>query len=198
MLFVVHDHLPALGEGWTRLPIRWDGTLQIVDLTVTTPSGPHVQPFILDTGSNGSLLFGAAEAHELGLPGSLKRIGTGRATGVGRGRTPLVRALLPAMELGGVQLTEVPIVVQDPAAGGRPLHSLIGLELLRRFHCYLDYRGSALYLRPNADLHAPYPARFRGGAARWPLVIAGVVLALGAVVVAGRIRRGRRPSAGTS
>jgi predicted aspartyl protease len=171
-VMVLHDSLPADAREHARIPLEWKGTVLSMPMGFRTTSGSGRADVLLDTGSNGTLTldsaftarYASAQKRTWGMPAY--------AGGIGPARIALERTTLPEVRLGDVSIPEVPVYLV-PAVASRGMTSIIGLELLRRFHLYIDLRHDALYLKPAKDLRAPYPERFYG---RPPLLaIVGVI-----------------------
>ena len=59
-----------------------------------------------------------------------------------------VKAALPKLKIGEFGLNDVPVEFFEGAIGQRKM-SLIGCEVLRRFHILVDLKESKIYLKPN-------------------------------------------------
>ena len=62
--------------------------------------------------------------------------------------------LLPSIVFGRHKLEEVPVGLFDAALGRQKL-SVLGGNLLKRFHIILDRKGSWIYLKPNSHFGDP-------------------------------------------
>jgi hypothetical protein len=190
-VIVVHDSLPAAAREHVRIPLEWKGTLLSMPLGFRTSSGSGRTDVLLDTGSNGTLnldsaftaRYASAQERTWGMPAY--------ARGIGPARIALERTTLPEVRLGGATIPDVPVYLV-PVVASRGITSTIGLELLRRFHLYVDLRHDALYLKPAKDLRAPFPERFYG---RPPWLAIGGVVTVAALFLMFLLRR-RRGAAG--
>jgi len=59
------------------------------------------------------------------------------------------KVLLPTFALGGFALQNVPLLVFEGAIKNQKF-SVIGCDLLKRFHLIIDYQNRHLYLKPNS------------------------------------------------
>ncbi|MCC6652973.1 MAG: retropepsin-like domain-containing protein [Candidatus Eisenbacteria bacterium] len=187
---VVHDSLPALPAGFTSLPLLWSGTLHSVNARVQTERGTFDVPFVMDTGLNGTFNLGAATSGRLGLPEGVKALGWSKGKGLGENKLRLQRLRFRALELGGTRLSEIPGFALAASDTGAVMGDLLGMEVLRRFRFFLDYRGNALVLAPNRDLGEHYRRGGRGGSGSNVAITIAILVALGAGEGARRKRRG--------
>jgi len=156
----IHAKLPAavaINEGAGR------GDLLIVP--VRMERGDEL-PFVVDTGSSGTLLDESLE-RKLG-----KRVGTLSMQGWGKTtERPMYAA--PPLYLGGARLiTGSNIVTVDfktfPSAGGRPIMGILGIDCLKHYCIQLDFEaGKMRFLKPDgingARLGKAYPITYDEG-----------------------------------
>lgn len=186
---VVHDSLPTLPAGFTRLPLLWSGTLHSVNARLQTERGTFDMPLVMDTGLNGTFNLGAATSARLGLPEGVKALGWSNGKGLGKNKLRLQRLRFQAFELGGTHLLDIPGFALAASDTGAVMGDLLGMEVLRRFRFFLDYRGNALVLAPNRDLAKPYRKGGRGGSGSTAAVAIAILVALGAGEKARRDRK---------
>jgi hypothetical protein len=139
----------------TRLPLIVTDNMPFVDIVARNHgrSAPaHVE---IDTGSFEALGSNSryAAAAKLFEPGDRKVEERGVAFG---GETQDYRARIDALQLGPYELPRPAIAVTTEEGGYQsaiPSAGVLGAEVLRRFDVVIDYPGSALYLRPNAQFN---------------------------------------------
>ena len=128
---------------------------RMVELSV---EGRAPAPFVLDTGSGGTLTLFEAYAREHGL---LDRplVSSSASGGVG-GITVQSLITLDAVEIGGVTLTSVPADIHVEANQGafdtRDMAGNLGGGILSRFLVTFDYPGERLLLSESSETDRPF------------------------------------------
>lgn len=124
----------------------------------------------LDLGSNVPLYLHPDLAERIGL---LRGLRTSTAASAGAEGIEVSRvAVLPSIEIAGVDVHNVPVQVPDTWKFAS--EALVGLPILQRFHLGLDFQHSRIWIQPEpAALELPFP-KDRSG--------------LGAVPAEGRLR----------
>lgn len=189
MLMIVHDALPAAGAGHARTALSHFGALPTVEIAFDAGGRKASGQFILDTAGGGSLNANEAFASAQRLAATLPSVGSSTSRGVGpRGIRNRV-VLLPTIELAGFVMHDVPIHLEQPGQGnGDPPVGTVNMEVLGRFHTWLDFPGQMAYFAPNAHFAEPFKRRTAGPP---PFVLPGLgALALAlAVALAWRARK---------
>ena len=163
---VLYD--PALfrpRSGDVDIPLEVTEQRPYVQGLAVMPDGRELEGrFVIDTGSGSVISLNApfVEEHNIlaGLPGTVARKWSG--TG-GRGEDREGR--LAGFQVGPFNL-EAPIASLSVAETGldasEDADGSIGAGVFRRFTVIIDYRGGALYLRPNQHLTAPFETDMAG------------------------------------
>jgi hypothetical protein len=148
-----------------RLALELDRQLPFVRGAVILPDGRELSGrFLIDTGASGSLTLYSPFLRTHGLVEAMPAtIGT-EAAGIG-GTLTETQGRLRAFRMGPFLLEE-PIASLSLAETGLTASpgsvGHIGGEMLRRFTLTIDYRGRALYLRPNDRVDEPFEAGMSG------------------------------------
>jgi aspartyl protease len=194
----LHDAVPPEAAGLSRVPMRHDGTILALETGFDTGRARGTDWFLLDTGSAATLHIAQGFAAEHALLDTLHVIGKSESRGVGPEvlRNEIVR--LPRLSLGGLALADVPAHVEVPGqASGVSSGNLLGMEVLERFHLFLDLEGMQAWVAPAASFAAPFEVRGAGPSVRILLLGASVLVLVG---LAGarwlRVRRSRAPGNG--
>lgn len=189
----LHDAVPPAAAGLARVPMRHAGTILSIETGFDTGRARGTDWFLVDTGSAATLHIAQGFAAEHALLDTLHVLGTSESRGVGPGvlRNEIVR--LPKLSLGGLSLADVPAHVEVPGqASGVSSGNLLGMEVLARFHLFLDLEGMQAFVAPSASFGVPFEVRAAGPSVRWLLLGLGVLLSLG--YAGTRWLRGRRRS----
>lgn len=177
----LHDALPPEAAGFAQVPLRQHGTIFTIETGFALEAGrAHgTDWFVVDTGSSASLHLDRAFAARHGLD-ALPTIGTSESRGVGPGVLRNRIVLVPELVLGGHALADVPAHVEKPdQAPGVSSGNLLGMQVLQRFHAFLDLERMQAYLAPSARFGEPFRSPLRGPTPRSVLVGAGMLVLLG-------------------
>jgi hypothetical protein len=186
----LHDAVPAEAAGLARLPMRHHGTILALETGFDTGAARGREWLVVDTGSTAALHLDQAFAARHALLETLEVVGSSQSRGVGPGvlRNEIVR--IPALSFGAHVLAGVPAHVEAPGQErGVSSGNLLGMQVLGRFHAFLDLERMEAFLEPAAGFAEPFAIR-EGPSPRLVIVGAGV-LAAAAVVAVRRARRRR-------
>ncbi|NSL87602.1 hypothetical protein ECE50_012215 [Chitinophaga sp. Mgbs1] len=141
-IMVIHDTMPAIGDGYTRHNIILDGgVVPFIQAAIKVNGQIFTDWYMFDTGYSGYLRISAAQYKKHQLEGKVENEFSLRGH----------RVLLPGFEVGGHTFTNVSTVLEK---GDNP-RGLMGNSLLKRFNVFLDNRNGFIYLKPNSLLHIP-------------------------------------------
>ncbi len=147
---VLHDRLPPHAKSYERVPLEdRDGQLLVKGSLVLEGKG-HEGSFLLHTGYSGGILLDDAFAASAGVAGKIK-ITEESSLKDSFGRTIEVKkGVLPEFALGAVRVTDVPVGFFAGAVGGQKM-SVLGCDILKRFHLVLDRKNGALYMKRRGE-----------------------------------------------
>jgi len=127
----------------------------MVPATVSTGQGRAPGQFLFDTGNNGTL--GLSRNFQDRHPElKFKPFAQSGASGVG-GTLLTSEAICPALDLGGIRVTEPLVDLDNASQGGEAImDGGIGNEIWRRFIVTLDVPDKKLYLQKNTHFADPF------------------------------------------
>ncbi len=158
---------PASDSGFVKLPIRFVGkTGRPVVAVDVTPFGfrAATAQLTLDTGAAGTVTFSTPFVKRSGWEAFAPKTVPGTGFGIG-GRSDERRGRLKEIRLGGVVLSAPYADFSFNTRGAMTetdSDGLLGGDILQRFTAIFDYERSALYLKPNGEIAAPFPYRYFG------------------------------------
>ena len=118
----------------TVVPIEIVSNRPVIELKINGREKPL--RFVLDTGS-GISVISAETAQELKID-EVARGGFARGLG-GDGRFPIVYGFLRRIEIGSVEVKNVPVYIREFHSTGKQIDGYIGLSLISKFLMTLDY-----------------------------------------------------------
>lgn len=177
---IVLDSLPVTPDGYRTLPLRWVGSLPMIEVEVGTGTASGMELLQLDTGSNSALRLTAGAAHWPRYDQDLEKLGEGESRGTGPKvrKTRYVR--IPLLRVAGFELPDVMSDLEEPMPGEAPGLSHLGMGVLGRFDLIIDFRAQRVHVRPNSRFSEPVTRA--GASRREPFTVALVTafaLALG-------------------
>ena len=134
----IYDSLPKLMPEWTAFPIKYEGSVPTIEVTLGLGKELYKGWFCYDTGASGTVHCNQEFCQEHDLLYSLPVLSHARVGGVGARtkRCPVV--LLPELYFGAFELERLPIVLEEsdgqPSVAGR----LLGMDVLKRFNAFID------------------------------------------------------------
>lgn len=145
---------PAGGFSWNGagelIPVVTGGYVYTI-ATVKAPGGEmYGANAVIDTGYNGTVALSVRFAEELGITathsGSILNLD---------GEASADMAAVGAFRIAAFEFIECPVDVFDARMPAR-VDTLIGAQLLSRFHVILDLARSRVIVRPGKDLHEQF------------------------------------------
>jgi len=154
-VLLIHEKLPEYAEqfDWLAVEHRRDGLFVRGSVQVGERWLGH--DFLIHTGFGGTFLFDNAFAEANHLDAAFQVV-EGRELKDSLGNIVKTRkGVVPAFRLGHTELASVPAELFPGEIGGART-SVVGGDVLKRFHLILDSAAGVLYLRPNALFEAAY------------------------------------------
>lgn len=122
------------GEKQTSIPIKLVGNRPVIQLRLNRKDEPL--KFVLDTGS-GMTVISDKTAERLNID-TVARGGNARAIG-GNGKFEIVYGFLKAVDIGDVQIRNVPVYIRKFHNPNNEIDGYIGISLLSKFLTTIDY-----------------------------------------------------------
>ncbi|MEM7298798.1 MAG: hypothetical protein AAF391_11095, partial [Bacteroidota bacterium] len=152
---VIHKRLPEGIDSYNRVPIVYENGLMFIEGECKFDEEGDSNSFLIHSGYSGSLLLDDdfVARHKVGdkvvtISESVLKDSYGN-------ELKTINAILPVFHLGGIEFSDVPIGF---FAGSikRQKMSVLGGEILKRFHIIFDLEHSDIYLQSNQLLGLPY------------------------------------------
>jgi hypothetical protein len=86
----------------------------------------------------------------------MHKLGSSISRGVGKNEILSDVVLLPALRIGSVCLSDVPVDLSS-SAESFPSDSNLGMGILKRFNTIFDFRKDQIYLQPDSLIAEPFP-----------------------------------------
>jgi len=154
-IIIVHEQLPTTIDTYDKLAIEYKlGSIFLTgDIEVNGDLITH--SFMLHSGYSGMMMLDDAFVKSNGIDESLEVIGEKILKDSGGNELITKKALLPRFLFGGTALSEVPIAFFEGALANQSF-SLIGGDLIRRYHWYIDLQEDVVYIHANDDYNQAY------------------------------------------
>lgn len=136
----------TLGEGKTSVPIKLAGNRPIIQLKINGRN--DMLNFVLDTGSGISVI--SDKTAKLLKIGPITKGGFAKGIG-GDGRFEIVYGFLRQVDIGDVNIRNVPVYIRKFHNDGNNIDGYIGLSLISKFLTTIDYGNLTFSLTKNLD-----------------------------------------------
>ena len=154
-LLTVHAELPPLGSAWQRLELEDRDGNWFVRGSFELEGERLERAFLVHSGFSGALLFDDEFVAQGRLEERLEPLGSRELRDSIGNVLKTTQVRLPNFRLGRTELREVPGEFFAGAVGGRRM-SVLGGDVLKRFHLFIDAGNGALYLRPAGHFDEPF------------------------------------------
>ncbi len=155
-ILVIHDSAFTIDPSFSTVEMKWRGDAMFIEGFIHTDKTRHKGLYLFDTGSKWALSLTKTYCSEIKISQDLQEIGTRRARGA-NGKTIVSNTvLLPKLEIGGVQLFDVPTDLELPSKGEGLPFNILGNDALKRFNVIIDYQKSLIHLKKNSLVNLEY------------------------------------------
>jgi Flp pilus assembly protein TadD/predicted aspartyl protease len=128
------------------VPFSLEGNRPVIELKLN--QNPRPLRFVLDTGSGISVVSDKT-AKEFGIR-QITRGGHAKGIG-GNGKFEIVYGLVREIEIGGINIRNVPVYIRKFHSGSNPVDGYIGLSLISKFLTTIDYGEKTFLLTKKSD-----------------------------------------------
>lgn len=145
---IIHDGPLMIDDHYAKFPIQYKGTLPQISADLKNGAFSYPINLVFDMGAKGSVFITKDDWDEMKL-GQLRKIGQHTSRGVGGSKLKSNYVVLPELAIGKHTLSDVPIDIATQSPEGWVAHSLLGMDVLKRFNMVIDYQQHLIYLKPN-------------------------------------------------
>jgi len=150
-ILVIHPRMPRGVKGYKRSKLNFIRSFPCAAGTFIIEGKEYYGDFLLDNGSDQSLLVDSTWAVLNHFPTDLPVAGT-QVVRDPRGRNFTMRKVtIPAVRVNGFMATQVPAMLMGAQQPVPFSVNYFGNGLLKRFDLIVDFQKDELYLRPNAN-----------------------------------------------
>ena len=152
---VVHTTLPQNMATYQAYKLKMQHGFMFMEGRSAVAGGIYNHQFLIHSGYSGALLFDDTFVEKRELGKHLKVIKESELKDAAGNILKTKKAILPSFIIGETQLSDLPIGFFEGAIGRQKM-SVLGGDILKRFHLIFDLKQAYLYLKPNALLSLPY------------------------------------------
>lgn len=146
---IVHSHLPAIGDGFEKYDLLFKGPLMFLQGKFDIGDGRQLSNnLLIHSGYSGAVLLDDQFVSDHRIGEKLEIIKEQELKDSFGNVVKTRKAILPSLTLGGITFRDMPIGFFEGAMG-RQRMSVLGGDLLKRFHLILDLQSAEIYLKPN-------------------------------------------------
>jgi len=150
----VHSVLPNIDD-YEKFNIEFENEMMFVTGSLLVGSNQLVNRFLIHSGFGGAVLLDDEFVARHKLIERLEAIGESELKDSYGNVLKTKKLVLPAFSLGHAKLKNIPISVFEGAIRNQKM-SVIGGDVLKRFHIVFDFRNSKLYLKPNSLFNSKF------------------------------------------
>lgn len=153
----LHDSLPNTISQFSKLGLTNDEGSLFMEAWTSIDTNRYKNKFLIHSGFGGSVLFDDAFSakHKLGEQLEIFKESELRDSYGNVLKTK--KAILPHFQIAEFILQDLPIGFFEGAIGRQKM-SVIGGDILKRFHIILDSKRQFIYLKPNSLMNLAYKA----------------------------------------
>jgi hypothetical protein len=155
MLVNIYTTLPKISREYNKLALTFENDLMFVEGEFEIDKTIYRNKFLLHSGYPGAVLFDDKFVVDNKLGDKLKITGEKSLRDSYGNILKTKKAVLPKFTIGNEQLTDVPAGFFEGAIGRQKM-SILGGDILKRFHWIIDAKREYVYLRPGKSITGNY------------------------------------------
>ena len=152
---IIHTQLPNLSSDFEQKALAFNRNLMFLQGKGHTDSLQFENQFLIHSGYAGAVLFDDVFATSNQLAEQLEIISESSLSDSYGNILKTKNAVLPGLSIGNTDFKEIPVSFFEGAIARQKM-SLIGGNLLKRFHLFLDLQQAYVYLKPNNLANLPF------------------------------------------
>ena len=145
----VYEKAPEKLDKFQRLPLHNQNGQLFVEASCSIDGETYTNRFLIHTGYAGGLLLDDEFAAKTGVDGKVKITEESSLKDSFGNVIKVKKGVLPELLLGDSRMDDVPMGFFAGALGKQKV-SVVGCEVLKRFHLIFDMAKNELYIRPRA------------------------------------------------
>lgn len=147
---IIHDSLIIIPNGFVKLETKHEGNLYYVKALVDVDGTQSEGWLEYDTGCNSNLLLSQDYASKHNLNNKMKSIGLSTSVGSAGISWKSDRSILPSLKIGGFELNNIPIDINQSDPPGNHPYDLLGNNIMKRYNTIIDFKNNVVYIKPNS------------------------------------------------
>lgn len=144
----IYTRLPKIDKTYQQLALLFENDDMFLEAGLTIDKTMYKNKFLIHSGYSGAVLLDDQFANNNKLGEKLKIVGEKSLKDSYGNILKTKKAILPALKIGNEQLTDVPAAFFEGAIGRQKI-SIIGGDILKRFHWIIDAQRQYVYLKPG-------------------------------------------------
>ncbi len=155
-IILIRTQLPTIGEDYEKFDlILKNNYMYIKGLLDVGETNKYSAEFLIHSGYSGTILLDDKFVDAHNIASKLKIISESQLKDAQGNVLKTKKAILPNLVIGTINFPEMPISFFEGAIGRQKM-SVLGGDLLKRFHIIIDIKNAAIYLKPNSLMKTPY------------------------------------------
>ncbi len=146
---VLRDNLPSDIETYSKQRLIQENGYLFIQALATIDSEILIQKYLIHSGYAGAVLFDDVFVEKFGIADKLTIIDQKELSDSFGNVLKTQRALVPQFRIGNIVLEEVPVGFFSGALSRQKM-SVVGGDILKRFHMVMDAKREFIYLKTNA------------------------------------------------
>jgi hypothetical protein len=148
-LFIIHTKLPDKINQYQKLQLVFKDDEMFVEANCKIGDSSYKNMFLIHSGYAGDVLLDDKFVADNKMSDKLKITGERDLKDAYNNIIKTKKAILPALQLGDVQLSNVPVGFFEGSIGRQKM-SIIGSDILKRFNIIIDAERQYVYLQSNS------------------------------------------------
>lgn len=154
-LLIIHSKLPEINNTYEKLDLVFKQDWMFITGKSFIENKPYNNQFLIHSGYSGTILYDDAFVRTNKMGTKLKTIKESELKDSYGNVLKTKKVLLPTLNVGTFNFSEIPVGIFEGAIAKQKM-SVVGGDVLKRFHVILDLQNAYIYLQPNKLMNLPY------------------------------------------
>ena len=154
-LMTIYQELPPRHDTYQKYKLEKDGSMLYLEGTSHIDGQTFQNKFLIHSGYVGTLLYDDKFVQENELNSKLTTTSVSELKDSFGNISKRKKVILPKLTIGGQDFMNLPVGIFDGQISRQKI-SVLGGDLLKRFHILIDVKNDTIYLKPNSLLSVKY------------------------------------------
>ena len=155
-IIIIHDSMESVPKDYIKIETKIIDGVPYIKGVIEVNNKKTSGWFQYDSGSNGCFSLSQKFASEHNLNNAMEIVASSISTGSAGIEWKANDYILPKLSFGSIELSSIPLSINESDPDGIENNNLLGNNLLKRFNTIIDLKNFQIYFRTNSLLNSEF------------------------------------------